>query len=52
MNDTQDSILRHNFIQQLRKPINDKVLASLKNAKDGNDGKDGKYQGRRKYQGK
>jgi hypothetical protein len=41
MNDVQDSIIRHNFIQQLPKSISDKVLALLEPTKD----KDGKFQG-------
>jgi hypothetical protein len=41
MTDTQDSILRHNFCQQLPKSISDKVLASLETPKD----RDGKHPG-------
>jgi hypothetical protein len=46
---THDSLLHHNFTQKLPKSINDKVLATLENTKDG---KDGKYQGGGKNQGK
>jgi hypothetical protein len=41
MTDTQDSILRHNFSQQLPKSISDKVLATLETPKD----RDGKHPG-------
>jgi hypothetical protein len=48
MNDIQDSILHHNFSQQLPKSISDKVQANLDSLKE----KEGKFQGGYKQQGK
>jgi hypothetical protein len=48
MDDIRDSILRHNFSQQLPKAIHDKVLASLEPSKD----KDKTNQGGGKQQGR
>jgi predicted outer membrane protein len=41
MNNIQDSILHHNFSQQLPKSISDKVQANLDSLKE----KEGKFQG-------
>jgi hypothetical protein len=46
MSDTQESILYHNFIQQIPKSISDKITSNIENNKDR------KYQGGGKYQGK
>jgi hypothetical protein len=46
MSDTQESILRHNFIQQIPKSISDKITANLENLRDGKQHGGGKYQGK------
>lgn len=46
MSDIQDSILRHNFVQQIPKSISDKILNTQDILKDG------KVQGGGKFQGK
>lgn len=50
MPDTQDSILRHNFIQKIPKSLNDKVLVCYE--KDSKQSRAGKHQGKQGGSGK